>query len=190
MLDNRMTAPHPGFFARLGLAFVAFFRTIFDAAFGAQVLQLRRGELPRLEPSEAPPQPQAPAFRETSADAALQLLGILQREGRFVDFLEEDISAFSDAEVGTAARVVHEGCRRTLREHLSLAPVRTESEGERVTVPAGFDAAQVRLTGNVVGEAPFTGTLQHRGWRVTDIRLPQLAVDHDPHIIAPAELEL
>jgi hypothetical protein len=188
MLDHRMTAPHPGFFTRLGLAFVAFFRTLFDAAFGAGVLQLRQGELPA--PEAPPPEPEKPAFRETSADAALQLLGILQREGRFIDFLEEDISAFSDADVGTAARVVHEGCRKALREHVTLTPVRTEAEGERITVPAGFDAAEVRLTGNVVGEPPFTGTLQHRGWRVKEVRLPQLAAAHDPHVLAPAELEV
>lgn len=107
-----------------------------------------------------------------------------------MDFLEEDVSAFSDAEVGTAARVVHEGCRKALREHFTLEPVRSEPEGERVTVQAGFDASEIRLTGNVVGEPPFTGTLQHRGWRVREAHLPKLAAEHDPHVVAPAELEL
>jgi hypothetical protein len=186
MLDHRMAESNPGFFARLGLAFVAFFRTLVDASFAAGVLELRRGALP----AAAPEPPPAPTFREASPDAALQLLGILQREGRLLDFLAEDITAFSDADVGTAARVVHDGCRMALHEHLSLEPVRTEAEGGRVTLQAGFDAAQVRLTGRVTGEAPFTGTVQHRGWRATSVRLPQLAEGHDPHILAPAEVEL
>ena len=59
-----------------------------------------------------------------------------------------------------------------------------------VTLPEGFDAAAVRVTGNVVGKAPFTGTLSHRGWRVADTRLPKLAAGHDAAIVAQAEVEL
>ena len=99
-------------------------------------------------------------------------------------------AAASDAEIGAVARVVHEGCRKVVRGHFTLAPVRTESEGSRLTLPAGFDAATVRVTGNVVGQPPFTGTLAHRGWRVSDTRLPQLAPGHDARILAQAEVEL
>ncbi|CAB5689449.1 Domain of uncharacterised function (DUF2760) [Delftia tsuruhatensis] len=122
--------------------------------------------------------------------AALQLLGLLQREARFVDFVQEDVAGYADAEIGAAARVVHEGCRKVLREHFSIAPVRAEAEGSRVTLAAGFDAAAVRLTGNVVGQAPFTGTLGHRGWRVDDVRLPQLTDGKAAAIVAQAEVEL
>lgn len=122
--------------------------------------------------------------------AALQLLGLLQREARFVDFVQEDVAGYADAEIGAAARVVHEGCRKVLREHFSIAPVRSESEGSRVTLAAGFDAAAVRLTGNVVGQAPFTGTLGHRGWRVDEVRLPQLTDRKAAAIVAQAEVEL
>ena len=122
--------------------------------------------------------------------AALQLLGLMQREARFVDFIQEDVAPYTDAEIGAAARVVHEGCRKVLREHVSLAPVRAESEGSRLTLPAGFDAAAVRVTGNVVGQPPFTGTLQHKGWRATAVRLPALTEGHDTRVIAPAEVEL
>ncbi|MFW6049832.1 MAG: DUF2760 domain-containing protein [Myxococcota bacterium] len=185
-----MAEPTPGFFTRFALAFAAFFRILFDASFAGRVLEVRRGELPPPPAEELAEAPASADFRETSADAALQLLSILQREGRFVDFLEEEVASFSDAEVGAAARVVHEGCRKALQEHFRIEPVRAEAEGERVTVEPGFDAAQIRLTGNVVGEPPFTGTLQHRGWRVTDVRLPKLALEHDPSVLAPAELEL
>lgn len=122
--------------------------------------------------------------------AALQLLGLMQREARFVDFIQEDVAPYTDAEIGAAARVVHEGCRKVLREHFSIAPVRAEAEGSRVTLAAGFDAAAVRLTGNVVGQAPFTGTLGHRGWRVDDVRLPQLTDHKAAAIVAQAEVEL
>lgn len=122
--------------------------------------------------------------------AALQLLGLLQREARFVDFIQEDVAPYTDAEIGAAARVVHEGCRKVLREHFTLQPVRPEAEGARVTLPAGFDAAAVRLTGNVVGQPPFTGTLGHRGWQVTEVNLPQLTDAQAARVIAQAEVEL
>lgn len=125
-----------------------------------------------------------------SHTAALQLLGLLQREARFVDFVQEDTASYSDADIGAAARVVHAGCRKVLREHFTLAPVRSEAEGSRVTLAAGFDATAVRLTGNVVGQAPFTGTLGHRGWRVTEARLPQLTDDKAAAVLAQAEVEL
>ena len=122
--------------------------------------------------------------------AALQLLGLMQREARFVDFIQEDVAPYTDAEIGAAARVVHEGCRKVLREHFAIAPVRVEAEGSRVTLQAGFDAAAVRLTGNVVGQAPFTGTLGHRGWQVTEVKLPQLTDTETAKVIAQAEVEL
>ena len=122
--------------------------------------------------------------------AALQLLGLMQREARFVDFIQEDVAPYTDAEIGAAARVVHEGCRKVLREHFTLSPVCSEAEGSRITLQAGFDAAAVRLTGNVVGQPPFTGTLSHRGWLVTQVRLPQLTDIQAAKVIAQAEVEL
>jgi hypothetical protein len=126
----------------------------------------------------------------TEPQSALQLLSLLQQNGRLIDFLQEDITAYSDQEVGAAARLVHQGCRQILEEYLAIRPVREESEGVRVTLHAGFDASQVRLTGNLVGEAPFTGTLIHRGWRATQVRLPQVAAGHDLKILTAAEVEL
>ena len=122
--------------------------------------------------------------------AALQLLGLMQREARFVDFIQEDVAPYTDAEIGAAARVVHEGCRKVLREHFTLSPVCSEAEGSRITLQAGFDAAAVRLTGNVVGQPPFTGTLSHRGWLVTEVKLPQLTDIQAAKVIAQAEVEL
>jgi hypothetical protein len=136
------------------------------------------------------PAPEPVILKESTPDAALQLLGLLQQQARFIDFIKEDLSGFSDADIGVAARVVHEGCNKVINEHFSLAPVRSEQEGNKVTLPKGFDAASVRLTGKVTGEAPFSGTLVHKGWQVTQIRLPKLTQGYNAAIIAPAEVEL
>ena len=191
------------FFGRLSVALGSFFAILGDGELAANVRRLREGGLapaaaapapaaaPVAKPAPAPAAAPAPTvIKEATPDAALQLLGLLQRNARFVDFVEEDIAGYADADIGAAARIVHEGCRATLRDHFAIRPVRSESEGSRVTLPAGFDAAAVRLTGNVVGEAPFSGSLTHRGWRVEEVKLPQLVKTHDARIIAPAEVEL
>lgn len=147
------------------------------------------------EPVQAdPPKPvQAaaqPALKTHSPDAALQLLSLLQQEARFIDFLNEDLTGFSDSEIGAVARVVHEGGKKILRQYFTLAPVRSEDEETRLTLQEGFNAAEVRVTGKVVGQPPFTGTLVHRGWRVTRVDLPKLVDGHDVRILMPAEVEL
>lgn len=136
------------------------------------------------------PMPEPVILKEYTPDAALQVLGLLQKAARFIDFVKEDITAYSDADIGAAARVVHEGCNKAINEHFSLAPIRTEQEGSNITVPVGFDAAAIRLTGNIVGAAPFNGTLVHKGWRATEVRLPKLTQGHNPNIVAAAEIEL
>ncbi len=136
------------------------------------------------------PAPEPFVLKEFTPDAALQLLALLQKDARFVDFIKEDISSYSDADVGVAARVVHEGCNKAINEHFSLAVIRNEQEGSEITLPQGFDASAVRLTGNIVGSAPFKGTLLHKGWQVTDIRLAKLTQGHNAKIIAAAEVEL
>lgn len=192
----------PSFWSRLSLAFGTFFKTVGDAEFAARVRDDQVG--PVVAPPAAPPAPApavAPApvatptpppvqLRVATPEAALQLLTLLQREARLIDFAHENLAAYADADIGAAARVVHEGCARVLKEHFTIQPVRSEAEGARLTLEEGFDAASVRLTGNVVGKAPFKGTLSHRGWRALEVRLPQLAKEHDASIIAPAEVEL
>ncbi|HNC52710.1 MAG TPA: DUF2760 domain-containing protein [Accumulibacter sp.] len=185
-----MKQTHPSLLSRISLAFGTFFSILADGQFAARVQALRSGE-PRSEPSApAAARPAAVPLTEAEPDGALQLLGLLQREARFIDFVEEDVAAYADVDVGAAARVVHEGCRKVLRENFTIGAVRDEAEGSRVTLPAGFDAAAVRVTGNVVGQPPFTGSITHRGWRVRETRLPKLAAGHDLRIIAPAEVEL
>ncbi|MDR3382217.1 DUF2760 domain-containing protein [Cupriavidus basilensis] len=197
-----MTDSNMSFLGRISLAVGTFFNILGDRELAAGVRRLRDGTGPGASPAPAAPVPApvaapapqaAPApsaLKEASPEAALQLLGLLQRDARFIDFVEEDIAGYSDTEIGAAARLVHEGCRAVLREHFTIRPVREEAEGSRVTVPDGFDATAIRLTGNVVGSAPFNGNISHRGWRVAEVRLPRLAERHDATVIAPAEVEL
>lgn len=172
------------------MAFAAFFRVLFDGAFAGRVARLGSGDAPAQPSAPSVPVPQAPKLREAQVDSALQLLGLLQREGRLIDFLQEDVSGYGDADIGAAARVVHDSVRKALLAHVKLTRVRSESEGSRVTIPKGFSASEIRLVGNVLGEAPFSGTLNHAGWRVTHIELPKLSEGHDLKIVAPAEVEL
>jgi hypothetical protein len=198
-----MSTPHsatpPSLLRRIPLAFGAFFGLLFSADLAARYLGL--SEMPAAapqpvpQPASAPTASPAPApapivMKEATPEAALQLLGLLQREARLIDFCEEDLTGHPDADIGAAARVVHAGCRKVLREHFTLAPVRSEAEGSRITLPAGFDASAVKLTGQVVGQPPFTGTLSHRGWKAAEVRLPKLAPQHDASVIAQAEVEL
>jgi Domain of unknown function (DUF2760) len=144
-------------------------------------------EVEKLVPA---PVPEPVILKEYTPDAALQLLNLLQKEARFIDFIKEDITAYNDADIGAAARVVHEGCNKAINEHFSLVPIRNEQEGSNISVPVGFDAAAIRLTGNIVGAAPFSGTLVHKGWQATEVRLPKLTQGHNPTIVAAAEVEL
>jgi hypothetical protein len=145
----------------------------------------RRSPTPGVHAAPAP----APAPREPDEAPALRLLGMLQEEGRFVDFLEEDLAAYPDEQIGAAARGIHEGCRKALHERLVLEPVLRANEGDAVTVEPGFDPAAIRLTGNVSGAPPFRGVLRHAGWRVRQATLP-VGRGQDPNVIAPAEVEI
>jgi Domain of unknown function (DUF2760) len=183
----------PSFFARIALALAALFRVLFDASYAGRVARLGQGEPAAREPAAPPKEPEKPApppLREANTDSALQLLGLLQREGRLIDFLQEDVASFSDAEIGAAARVVHQSTRKALLAHVELVRVRSEAEGASVSIAKGFNPQEVRLVGNVVGEAPFRGTLNHAGWRAAAVTLPKLSEGHDLHVIQPAEVEL
>ena len=167
----------PGFFARLGLAF----KVLGDQQLASKLLKVM--SKPELEAPKMQPQ-------EKTHASGLFVLSVLQQDGRLIDFLQQDVAAFSDEEVGTAARVVHGGCRKALQRLVTTTPVLKESEGAIVTVPAGFDANRIRLTGNVTGQAPFKGTLKHHGWITTDLKFPTLSESIDYRVIAPAEVEL
>jgi len=136
------------------------------------------------------PPPPVPSAPPKPSGAPLRMLALLQREGRLLDFLLEDIQAYSDAQIGAAVRDIHRQCQSALKEHLVLEPVLHQGEGAAVDVPAGFDPSAIRLTGNVTGNPPFRGTLQHHGWRAKEIKLASPPEGQDELVLMPAEVEL
>lgn len=159
----------------LGLAVKCFFKALSDRTFADRVQPLLTA--PRIEE------------KKPNADT-VRLLGLLQRDGRLIDFLEEDITNYSDEEVGAAVRDIHRDCKAVLDRYLVLAPVVDKAEDEPIQVPAGFDPNEIRLTGNVKGGPPLKGTVAHRGWKVTQINLPDNPDGSNPLILAPAEVEV
>lgn len=131
-----------------------------------------------------PPPPPKPS------GAPLRLLALLQREGRLLDFLLENLQACSDQQIASAVRDIQGKCQKALQEHLVLEPVLPQAEQATVEVPPGFDPSAIRLTGNVTGQPPFRGTLQHHGWRVKEIKLAPLPDGSDEFVVHPAEVEL
>jgi Domain of unknown function (DUF2760) len=191
------------FFTRLTFAIRTFFAILFrdhvphDVTAALMTTSGRASETagagaPVSAPAAAAgaPAPVVKAAMPPDGDAtATQLLALLQRDGRLIDFLMEDITPYADAQIGAAVRSVHAGCRQALERYVSLAPALDAEEGTRVTVDRGSDAARVKLIGNVPGEPPFTGVLHHRGWVVDRMELPPLAAA-GRQVIAPAEIEV
>src|SRR3954452_16006782 len=188
--------------ARISLAFSCFFRVLFRGKLPAEaVLYLPEDALPT--PAPLPAAPSAPVAvaapsrptrpvptREERDEGALLLLGLLQREGRLVDFLNETLDQHADAAIGAAVRDIHRGCRKVLHEHVRLEPVMPGQEEGPVVVPRGFDPSEVRLIGRAAGEPPFRGILVHHGWRAVDVSLPTVSEGVDRRVVPPAEVRL
>jgi len=169
---------------RLILAFRTFFAILFSGALSddiAAALGLSR----RAAPKPAAPTPAA----STPSDGALQILAILQRDSRLIDFLMEDISSYDDEQVGAAVRSLHDSCRDALVRYVQLAPVIDGVEGT-FTKLASIDPASVKLLGNVPPQPPPGGVLRHKGWRCLKVDLPALQGKQNMQVIAPAEVEI
>lgn len=166
---------------RVGLAFRCFFR----------VLRGRPVPVEALPPEQVRPAlPPADVARAEAQARAVQLIALLQKEARLLDFLQEDIDDYDDGQIGAAVRPIHRDCRRILQEYLEPKPVVEGQEDADFEVPTGFDPSQIRLIGNVTGDPPFQGVLRHHGWRAAKMGLPHPPKGADPAVIAPAEVEL
>lgn len=152
-----------------------------DPAFAAKLQALQAGA--ELKPVE-PPKPPKPS------GAPLRMLALLQAESRLVDFLLEDITGASDEQIGQAVREIHKKAGAALRQHAVIEPVLAGTEGDTTTVPKGFDASAVRVVGNVTGEPPFTGAINHPGWRVKQLKLATPAEGADEFVLQPAEVQI
>jgi hypothetical protein len=156
-----------------------------DPAFDAKINELMGKPVPPTQPTAptAPPPPPKPTGEP------LRLLALLQTEARLVDFLMEDIGGADDKQVGQAVREIHRKGQQVLKQHLTLEPI-LDPDQPTATVPRGFDPSAVRVVGNVTGEPPFTGSVEHPGWKVKEIRLPQVAEGQDQFVLQPAEVQL
>ena len=180
----------PGFGARVAYAFRCFFSLLFKGVIAPDILDAlapaarASGPVPAVTPEASPAPPS-----EDPGDRAVQLLAILQRDGRLVDFLQEDLAAYTDAQVGAAVRDVHANCRKALDRYVRVEPVLADEEGSQTTIGTMVDPATVRLVGNV-GQGGGRGTVRHRGWRVGRIELPPLPAETARLVVAPAEVEV
>jgi len=120
----------------------------------------------------------------------LHLLSVLQREGRLIDFLSENLDRYEDSQIGTAVRNIHKNCNLALQKYISLKAVIDRKEGEEIMVEKGFDPGSITLTGNVVGEPPFKGILRHKGWQIANLEMPKLSVAGYSTTLHPAEVEI
>lgn len=183
----------PSFGTRVSYAFRCFFAILFRGAIAPDLLAAMRAapsaRAPAPAAGAAPAAAPAPA-REDPGERAVQLLAILQRDGRLVDFLREDLAAYTDTQVGAAVRDVHANCRQVLERYLPVESVLADEEGRIAVISAPVDPASMRLVGNVGQQATYRGTVRHRGWRVGRIALPPLPAVEARLIVAPAEVEV
>jgi hypothetical protein len=184
---------------QIGTAFRAFFAALFNAHQAEAVRRVLDGDaLPKIT-AEAKRQPSAAVAKAPTTVAepppkrsdALTLLAALQREARLVDLMQEPLDAYTDEQIGAAARGVLKDSAAVVQRFFALKPVRGEDEGSAVEVPSGYDAARFRLTGRVEGSGPFRGKLAHRGWQATSVNVPSWTGSKDAAlVIAPAEVEV
>lgn len=171
------------YFRRVKFAFRTFFSILDHSRIPEDVAEAMTAPAPA-----APAQPLASAG-DVGADRAAQLLALLQRDGRLVDFLMEDLGGYQDAQVGAAVRDVHAGCRQALARYLTLAPVIDDEEGQSIVVDRDADPARIKVVGNIPGQPPYRGVLRHRGWEATRLELPPLPAS-GRSVVAPAEVEV
>lgn len=157
----------------LKLAFKLFFRALKDSAWAQKAWDNK-------------------LCKDHTKDAAthLELLSLLQKSGRLVDFFQEDISGCTDEQVGAAARHVHAECRQVLEQWVTIRPVLEEAEGVQVQIPEGYDVSSIKVVGKVKGAPPYKGVVVHGGWRAHKRSLPKRAGEHDAELLFPAEVEL
>jgi Domain of unknown function (DUF2760) len=172
---------------RIALAFRSFFALLFSGSLSDDLL--RDLGLTRREavPAPKPVAPAPPVVR--TSDGALQMIAILQRDSRLVDFLMEDISSYEDGQIGAAVRELHDQCRDSLARYVTLEPVIDGVEGTYAKAPSK-NPNLVKFVGNVPAKPPEGGTLRHKGWRAAKIDLPTLGAKQDAAVVAPAEIEI
>jgi hypothetical protein len=179
--------------SRIAFAFRCFFALLFKGVIPADILEevrpTDRSVTEAVRPVHAA-ENERPAPAPDRGDRAIQLLALLQRDGRLVDFLREDIAVYSDAQVGAAVRDVHASCRQVLERYVGIEPILADEEGQGTVVSAPVDPAAIKLVGAVGTKPTYRGTVRHRGWRAGRVELPPLPAADARLIVAPAEVEV
>jgi hypothetical protein len=174
--------------SRISAAFRSFFSLLFSGVLPEDIALAFGFVKAKPAPVAAPVE----QVKVNTSDGALQILSILQRDSRLIDFLMEDITSYEDDQIGAAVRSLHADSKATLARHLTLTPVIDGVEGTYQKVDASKvpDPNRIKLIGNVPanGRVPG-GTLRHRGWKVSAVELPAIG-KQDVSVIAPAELEV
>lgn len=159
------------------LAFKAFFKAI------------RQPKEARLF-VEGVSEPSTKQIESVGDTSHLRLLAYLQQSGRLIDFLKEDIHTYTDAQIGAAARKIHQDCTSLLEDLVTIRPLKDEKEGAIVHVPKGYNPSEIKVVGKVKGEPPFSGVLVHRGWKAHKRSLPKKQGEQIVEVICPAEIEM
>ena len=174
--------------SRISAAFSVFFSLLFSGTLPEDVARAFGFE--KANPAPAAPAPEP--VKVSASDGALQILALLQRDARLIDFLMEDIAGFADDQVGAAVRTLHADSRATLSRYVTLIPVIDSVEGtfQKLDSMKAPDPNRIKLIGNVPASGKVQGgTLRHRGWQASSVALPVLG-KQDLSVLAPAELEI
>lgn len=172
--------------SRISSAFRSFFSILFSGELPADIAREFGFEKPQPAPVVKTVELPKPS------DGALQMLHILQRDSRLLDFLMEDVSAYTDDQIGAAVRTLHSDSKASLNRHLTLIPVIDGVEGtfQKIDGAKAPDPNRIKLIGNIPASGKVGGgILRHRGWKASSINLPPLG-KQDASILAPAELEV
>jgi Domain of unknown function (DUF2760) len=177
---------------RITLAFKAFFGTLFSQETANRVMLAFRNTSLQNETKPIPEHP--PKIVKTSGKSrseALILLEMLQREARFIDLTQESLDAYSNEQVGAAARNVLRDVSQTLKRCFAIEAASSISEGEKIAVPVEYSPVEYQISGNIANAAPINGSVVHRGWKATKCELPVWSGDA-AHIwqLAPTEVEV
>lgn len=178
---------------RIGLAFKLFFQILFNSEVAQRAETLSLPAPPKEEAAPPPPPPPKPKPKPAAPQGidALVLLATLQREARFLDLFQEDLSEYEDAQIGAAVRDVQRDTKATLNRLFAIEPVRSEEEGGRIELPESIDSVEIRLVGNVQNGKPSGGTLVHRGWKATKCDVPKFnGTLAQAQVLNPAEVEV
>ncbi|MGH9631601.1 MAG: DUF2760 domain-containing protein [Bryobacteraceae bacterium] len=172
--------------SRISLAFRSFFAILFKDLLPEDVAKAF-GYV--KEAAVKPSTPPKPALEVRTTDGAVQMLSILQRDSRLIDFLMEDITSYPDEQVGAAVRNLHQQCREAMSRYITLRPVIDGVEGTTTRIESR-DPAAVKLLGNVPADGKASqGVLRHKGWKIEKVDLPKVQPGQN-NILAPAEIEI